>query len=199
MEKYGILGGTFDPVHNAHIELAEYAYRELGLTKVVFIPAYIPPHKRGKKITDEHHRLNMVKLAVEGLPYFEVSDIELRLKGASYTSRTLEVLDNGMAKLVFIVGADSFMNLDTWHDPQSIFDRAEIACACRNGVDREMLRRKAGEYEEKYGGTSLLLNMPDTDISSTQIRELIRTGKNPSEYIPTAVWDYIKLNGLYTD
>lgn len=199
MKKYGILGGTFDPIHNAHIELAQYAYRELGLDSVMFIPAYIPPHKRNRRITDEQHRLNMVRLATAMYTYFEVSDIELRLKGASYTARTLTELNDGQSQLIFIVGADSFMNLETWHTPEIIFANADIACACRNGVDKETLIIKAQEYKERYNGTTYILDMPDTDISSTHIREIIRAGGNPSNYIPSAVWNYIQENGLYTD
>lgn len=197
MEKIGILGGTFDPIHNAHIELAEYAYRELGLSKVIFIPAYIPPHKRDRKIADENHRLNMAKLAVKEHPDFSVSDIELRLKGASYTSRTLSALDNGRCRLVFIVGADSFMSLDTWHEPEIIFEKADIACACRNGVNKKTLTARAQKYRECYNGKCYILDMPDTDISSTHIREMIMHGQNPSCYISPAVWEYIKKNRLY--
>lgn len=199
MEKIGILGGTFDPIHNAHIELAEYAYRELGLSKVIFIPAYIPPHKRDRKITDEHHRLNMARLASKDYPYFEVSDIELKLMGASYTSRTLTALDDGFHRLVFIVGADSFMNLESWHEPEIIFEKADIACACRNGVDKKTLIAKGEEYKKRYNCKSCILDMPDTDISSTHIREMIIEGKDPSRYVSRDVWNYIKKNRLYMD
>ena len=199
MNRSGILGGTFDPIHNAHIELAEYAFNELDLQKVIFIPAYIPPHKRNKKIADEHHRLNMTKLAVSVHPYFEVSDIELRMSGASYTSRTLTELYDESSRLIFIVGADSFMSLDTWNRPDVIFEKADIACACRDGVSRDTLIEKAEEYTRKYNGKSYILDMPDTDISSTDIREIIRTGGDPSEYVSPDVWNYIKENGLYRD
>lgn len=194
---WGILGGTFDPVHLAHIRLAEHAFRELELEKVIFIPAYIPPHKTDRAITDKRHRLEMTRLAVEDYKEFEVSDMELRLSGASYTARTLTLLAGQHERLVFILGADSFMALDGWYRPEIIFARAEIACACRDGIDIGTLKDRADFYREKYGAVTHLLHMDDTDISSTEIRRLIANGQDISGYVPAAVCEYIRGNGLY--
>lgn len=192
----GIFGGTFDPVHNAHLELAGCAYKELDLEKVIFIPAYIPPHKQGRKITDEHHRMNMLELALAGHEEYEISDIEIQMKGASYTARTLTILKEKYDKLFFILGADSFLALEKWYHPEIIFQKAHIACASRNDVDISCLEEKAHYYEAKYGGVCKILHMSDTPISSTLIREQIANGIKP-DCIPDAVYDYIEENRLY--
>lgn len=194
---WGILGGTFDPVHLAHIRLAEHAFRELELEKVIFIPAYIPPHKTDKAITDKRHRLEMTRLAVEDYKEFEVSDMELKLSGTSYTARTLTLLAEQHDRIVFILGADSFMALDSWYRPEIIFARAEIACACRDGIDIGTLKDRAVFYKEKYGAVTHFLHMDDTDISSTEIRRFIADGQDISGYVPAAVYEYIRENGLY--
>lgn len=194
---WGILGGTFDPVHFAHIRLAEHACRELELEKVIFIPAYIPPHKTDRAITDGRHRLEMTRLAVRDYEKFEVSDMELKLSGASYTARTLTLLAKRHGRLVFILGADSFMALEGWYHPEIIFARAEIACACRNGIDAAGLRERADFYKEKYKAATHILCMDDTDISSTEIRRLASDGQDISAYVPAAVCGYISENGLY--
>lgn len=194
---WGILGGTFDPVHLAHIRLAEHAIAELELEKVIFIPAYIPPHKADRAITDETHRLEMTRLAVRAYSEFEVSDIELKLSGASYTARTLTLLAKRHKRLVFILGADSFMALDSWYRPEIIFARAEIACACRNGIALETLKDMADFYRKKYNAVTHLLCMDDTDISSTAIRRRAAEGRDISAFVPVAVCEYIYEKGLY--
>lgn len=196
---WGILGGTFDPIHLAHLRLASHAYRELGLEKVIFMPSYIPPHKIGRNITSEQHRLAMTRLAIEEYGCFEVSDMELGLSGASYTARTLTLFHEEHERLVFIVGADSFMALDDWYHPEIIFENAEIACACRDGISADRLNDRAKFYKDKYGGISHILRMEDTDISSTAIRRMLADGKDVSSYIPKAVCEYIRQNGLYMD
>lgn len=193
----GILGGTFDPVHNGHIRLAETAYDELNLSKVIFMPAYIPPHKKNKKITDDTHRINMVKRAVEDIAFFEVSDMEIKMQGESYTARTLSFLEQEYSNMVFIVGADSFMSLDKWYHPEIIFSKADIAYACRDGMDFSILENKADEYQKKYNARCHMLHMPDIDISSTDIRERIKCGRTVEDIVPKEVYKYIKENKLY--
>jgi nicotinate-nucleotide adenylyltransferase len=193
----GIFGGTFDPIHNGHIKLALTAYRELCLDKVIIIPAYIPPHKTDKKISAEIHRVNMTKLAVKEYPFFEVSTLEIDRKGKSYTADTLTTLKEQYERLVFILGADSYMALDSWYHPEIIFDKAEIACAYRDGIDRKVLEEKADEYRAKYNGISHILGMPDTDISSSEIRAMLLENKDVKGLVPDIVIKYIKDNKLY--
>ncbi len=193
----GIFGGTFDPVHNGHIRLAETAYGELGLDRVIFIPAYIPPHKSDRSITSEVHRLGMLKTALEDIPYMDVSDIEICRKGRSYTADTLAILKKTYENIIFIMGADSFMALEEWYRPEQIFRLAKIACAYRDGTGRKLLLEKASYYEKKYDAECYVLHMPDTDISSSSIREIIKSHKDFSGLVPKKTADYIKENGLY--
>ena len=195
--RIGIMGGSFDPIHNAHIKLAEYAYKELNLEKVIFIPAYIQPFKKDRKVTDEVHRVRMLKLALMEYKEFEVSDIEIQMKGESYTARTLEALSKTYSNMVFILGADSYETLDKWYHPEQIFKYASIACAHRDGSTPEHLNKLSQEYGQRYNGTTYFLHMPDTDISSTDIRRAICEGKDVTNIIPRNVFEYIRENGLY--
>lgn len=195
----GIFGGTFDPIHNGHIKLALTAYRELCLDKVIIIPAYIPPHKTENKITDEIHRVNMTRLAVEEYPFLEVSTLEIDRKGKSYTADTLTTLKEQYNRLVFILGADSYMALEGWYHPEIIFKKAEIACAYRDGIDRTVLEEMADKYKRQYNGVSHILGMPDTDISSTDIRKMISQDEDVKGLVPDIVMTYIKDNKLYEE
>lgn len=195
----GIFGGTFDPIHNGHIKLALTAYRELCLDKVIIIPAYIPPHKTENKITDEIHRVNMTRLAVEEYPFIEVSTLEIDRKGKSYTADTLTTLKEQYNRLVFILGADSYMALEGWYHPEIIFKKAEIACAYRDGIDRTVLMEMADKYKRQYNGVSHILGMPDTDISSTDIRKMISQDEDVKGLVPDIVMTYIKDNKLYEE
>ena len=196
--KIGIMGGSFDPVHNAHIKLAQYAYEELSLEKVIFIPAYIQPFKQDNNVTPAIHRLNMLRLALKEYPYFTVSDIEINMKGNSYTARTLEELNKSFDNMVFILGADSYLSIDRWYHPEIIFRYAQIACAHRDGVTSEILLDKSREYEKKYNGVTHFLSMPDTDISSTDIRHKLQRGMDITNLIPKTILEYISENRLYT-
>lgn len=197
MARIGVLGGSFDPVHDAHIKLAECAYRELSLDKVIFMPAYIQPFKTNCNVTDELHRYNMLRLATEKYPYFEVSDLEISLKGTSYTARTLTELNKDYSEIVFILGADSYLSLSKWYKPEVIFQIATIACAVRDDVDMSELIAREKEYLREYNGHTVFLKMPRTDISSTDIRNCIAKGDNPTGVINEKVYSYIKENGLY--
>ena len=197
MGKVGILGGSFDPVHNAHIKLAECAYKELKLDKVIFMPAHIQPFKANNKVTDESHRLNMLKLAVEKYTYFEVSDLEIRMGGKSYTARTLSELKKEYEELVFILGADSYLSLSRWYMPEKIFELAEIACAVRDDVNMSALKQKKSEYSKTFLGRTSFLKMERTDISSTEIRNAILNNETITDLIDEKVYAYIRENKLY--
>lgn len=193
----GILGGTFDPIHFGHLKLAEHAKKELDLDKIIFIPAHIPPHKKAKTVSDDIHRLNMVERALSAYDDFLCSDFEIKLGGDSYTARTLSILSEEYDNPVFILGADSYMALETWYHPEIIFEKAAIACAVRDDVDKTLLMKKSEYYSQKYNAKSFFLNMPKFDISSTLIRELIKSGRSISEYVPETVSSYIEENKLY--
>src|SRR5690554_331928 len=123
MKKIGILGGTFDPIQNAHLVLAECSYEQFDLDRVWFMPSKNPPHKINKYIESKEHRSNMIKLAIEDNPHFEFSDFELMRQGLTYTTDTLLMLNQEYTdvKFYFIIGEDSLFDLENWKKPHLLF------------------------------------------------------------------------------
>lgn len=199
MKKIGILGGTFDPIHNAHIQTALYFYDYLGLDKVIFIPANIPPHKEKLSSTTAIDRLKMCKLALKGYLDFEVSDIEICRGGESYTFETLYELRKIYSSYMFyfILGADMFITIDKWKNPQKIFDSAVLCTVQRNDIDKNILIKYAKKIE-KLGAKSIISDFKPDNVSSTNIRSKIYNNKDISNLVPCAVEDYIYKNKLYT-
>ena len=122
MRRIGILGGTFDPVHNGHLLLGEQAYREYGLDEIWFMPSHVPPHKKDHFITDGAARIRMLELATESIPYFTVSDFEMGREGNTYTAQTLALLKEAYPdiEVYFIIGADSLYQLESWYHPEQV-------------------------------------------------------------------------------
>lgn len=199
MGRTGIMGGTFNPVHIAHIKMAESAYRQAGLDRVVFMPSKNPPHKKDISIIPEKHRGAMVKLAVRGIPYFEYSDFEFKREGITYSATTLELLhmQNPQEEYFFIMGGDSFFQIESWYMPGQIMEYATIIATGRNGAGKRQMEAYAKELENKYNARILLVDMPQMDISSSCIRKIILSGGDASMYLPEGVWEYIKNNRCY--
>lgn len=200
-EKIGILGGTFDPVHNAHLMAAEVARKSTGLGRVVLMPAGAPPHKEARTLTAGEHRLAMARLAVGGLPGYEVSDFEIRTPGIDYTVDTLRALraTAGGARLYFIVGGDSLLYLDQWREPGSLLSLASFIAVYRPGFPFGELERKRDELVGRFGGEILLAECPGMDISSTEIRRRVAAGEDVSSLVPVPVGAYIREHGLYRE
>ncbi len=199
--RVGILGGTFDPVHLAHLRLAEDARESLALDEVLFVPAGDPwrksdPHgPSGRRITAAEHRLAMLTLAVAGNDDFAISEIELRRDGPTYTADTLEQLAGERLddEFWFIVGADALADMPNWHEPERIVAHATLAVAARAGeaVDPGMIGVPGiGERVEKFA-------MPRMDISSTDIRERVAAGRSIRYLVPPEVERYIAAHQLY--
>lgn len=197
MERWGIIGGTFDPIHLAHIYIANEAMIKLHLDKVIFMPAGSPPHKVSKRITEASLRFNMVKAAIEGLEGFEVSDYEIKSKEISYTYKTLEAFSDDNRELFFITGADCLVNLEKWRNVDRILELCNLVVFYRPGYYTYELNEKKAYIEEKYNCNIVMLNIIGKDISSTEIRECIRENKNIDKLIPEKVVNIIKENGLY--
>ena len=186
----GILGGTFDPPHYGHIALAEAAIRELELSRVIFIPANIPPHKNTKIISSKDHRFNMLKLSLEGREEFAISDIEYRREGPSYTIDTILRLKEQFPDddFCFLLGADNVLEMEEWYHPDKIFETVIVAAVNRPGfVPR-------GKFVSKVR----YFDMEPVDISSTHIRERVRDGKDITGMVPPVVEDYIREQCLYS-
>jgi len=191
LPRLGILGGTFDPPHNGHIAIARAALKECNLQKIIFIPAKYPPHKPIEKVTSEPDRLNMLKLAVKDHAEFEVSDIELKRDGLSYTIETLREIRkrNPGIEIVFIIGADNISEMESWFKPDEILNTATVVAFNRPGF------APAGRFKSLIK----MFKMPPVNISSTEIREKVKAGKTVSELVPIAVNDYLRNNSLYKD
>ncbi|NLJ90096.1 MAG: nicotinate-nucleotide adenylyltransferase [Clostridiales bacterium] len=200
MRKIGIMGGTFDPIHNAHLVLAECSYEQFGLDIVWFMPSKNPPHKNEKKIESKEHRSNMIKVGIEDNSHFEFSDFELRRQGLTYTVDTLTML-NDMYKdttFYFIMGEDSLFSLETWKNPEQLFKLANIIIARRGFHDEQIIIDRIAYLESKYQTKSIkLLESPISNLSSNFIRSNVKKNKSIKYYVPKKVEEYIYQNKLY--
>ena len=187
--KIGILGGTFDPLHQGHLQLARAAKTQYGLDKVIFMPAFIPPHKAAHRdLTPAPYRLRMVQLAVQGEAGFEAGDLELNRPEISYTVDTLRALEGLYPKASFylILGADAAAGMRDWKEPEEIFKRAHILAAARPGFSLP-------------GNPKIqTIKMPSCDLASTALRAAIGRGERPGpEQMPEAVAQYLFSLNLY--
>jgi nicotinate-nucleotide adenylyltransferase len=197
-QRIGVFGGTFDPPHKGHIKIALCAKRLMKLQKVVFVVSYRPPHKKDMVHTPFPHRFEMVCLAVADHPNFEASDVEKRLRGTSYTIRTLRYFQRRYpsARLYLIIGADSLSEISTWRDLPGILETAEIITFPRVGYrlwKTEKLRRIIGISGMKKIESGILKTRPIT-VSSTGIRSLLEEGKSVSKLVPPRVAQYLRKN-----
>jgi nicotinate-nucleotide adenylyltransferase len=187
--KLGILGGLFDPIHYGHLALSRHALEQLNLTKVLLIPSHNPPHR--EEISDYTHRLRMTEIAVEKDDGLEASDLESHIEGQSYTLKTLKRLRKQYPEftLYFLIGSDNLKKMEDWYKPEEIMSLAQVVMAKRPGEE--------GSAPGKYRERIIEIDMPPVDISSTQIREAVRSGRPIDKLVPEKVAQYIKGNNLY--
>lgn len=199
MKKTGILGGTFDPVHRGHLQMAEAAFRQAGLDQVLFMPAKVPPHKRGRSITAAAQRADMIRLAIGERPGFVYSDFELQREGTTYTADTLQLLQDSHPEqeYYFILGGDSLFHLEEWYHPEKIMERSVLLAISRYGISRERMNQQVEMLTAKYHARIQIVEMPRMDISSSEIREYVRRGQSIDGLVPGQVADYIRRHGLY--
>ena len=193
MTKKAIFGGTFDPIHIAHLHVAHKAKEDLGLETVIFMPSANPPHKQGRKLTDPYLRYEMVKMAIRGEPGFQISDYELNSTGLSYTYKTLQHFNEAEPETDwhFIAGLDSLVDVHKWQHADEIFELCNFVVYNRTGYDFKDMK------ENKYFKKSVLLEMPILDISSTQIRDDIESGRHVGSLLPEPVDNIIRELKLY--
>ncbi len=187
----GILGGTFDPPHLAHLVAAETAFRQLGLEIVTLIPAGNPWQKAGRAVSDPRHRIAMTELSILGIDYLEVDDREVRRRGASYTIDTVESFASA-DEIVLIVGADAAAGIDTWHRPDDLRARATFAVMPRDGVATRDVVAAVGQAQVTW------LRTPELAISSTELRHRVARGDSIRFLVADAVWRYVDDQRLYT-
>jgi nicotinate-nucleotide adenylyltransferase len=211
--RLGIFGGTFDPIHLGHCRAAEEMGQELNLDKVFLIPAALPPHKSKEPVSPFQDRLEMARLAVGRPGLLEVLDIEGDRAGFSYSIQTLKEIDNlfgGRAELFFILGVDAFLEIETWKDYRNLFQYANFVVIARGTVGRKDLEPVLRQLDPltplNDDPDTLKLNTGKTlfvrattlmDISSTQIRHLVSSGKSIRFLVPEPVMSYIEKKGLY--
>ncbi len=196
--RIGIMGGTFNPIHNGHIALAKAAYERFSLDKILFMPS-------GKSYMKEHvlensKRVAMVARAIEEIPYFELSTIEVDRVGNTYTCETLQQLkqQNPDTQYFFIMGADSLFYIEKWKNPEMIYSLATLVCMVRDDYDMADIRKKGAELTKK-GASILYLDIPQIAISSTEIRKKVENHQSISNLVPEKVEEYILQEHLYEE
>jgi nicotinate-nucleotide adenylyltransferase len=210
----GILGGTFDPIHYGHIGVAEAAVAALGLSRMYVVTANVPPHRR-QPVASPFQRYAMVVLAIGHRPGWRASDMELRLEGPSYTSDTLaRYLQRGYqhTELFFVIGADAFADIATWHDYPHILDAANFAVVSRPGLSVTALADRlpalaprmtrapfvVSDTSDTSDTLIFLIDAPTPEVSGTAIRARREAGESIDGLVPPLVQQYIEQHGLYT-
>lgn len=212
MRSIGILGGTFDPIHHGHLRLALEACEKLGLDQVRLVPLNIPPH-RSKPVASADHRVAMIKLAITDQPRLCIDECELERNDVSYTIETVRSLrrDHETTPLCLIVGHDAFNKIDTWHQWESLLDYVHIIVANRPGESIDDAPEQVLEWTQKHftknlsdinnkpNGFIYFIEIPMLDISSSQIREILKNNQSVDELLPLNTLSYIKSHNLYQD
>ena len=190
----GLFGGTFDPIHNGHIEAANSAHLILKLDKVIMVPAGDPYLKRSKLVASPKERYRMVSLAIRKIPSLEVSDIEIFRSGPSYTIDTVRELKREGHEVIVLLGTDSIIDMDKWQDPDLLHSECEVVGLSRPGFQIDKSKSYLSR-QRKYSLRTIEVNSPE--ISSTRVRNLIQDGVDVADLIPQEVNEYIKKEKLY--
>ena len=208
--KIGLMGGTFDPVHNAHLIAAQTVLKLCGLDLVQLLPTNNPPHKMNLSISKASDRLSMLRLAVHGLSHIEVSTIELDRPGTTYTVDTLRLLhlENSFNPICstqneyfYIIGADVVFDLLNWKDCEAVFKMCSFIAMLRPGFERAQYDRQVQELQSVHAVKIACVEIPQMDISSTEIRRCFAEGRESEaeSNLPKEVFEYIKQHGLYRE
>jgi nicotinate-nucleotide adenylyltransferase len=192
MSKVGIFGGTFDPIHLGHLITAQSVRELRNLEKIIFIPAFISPHKGDVKTTSAEERLDIIKLAIYGIPFFDYSDIEMKKGGVSYTIDTLKELKKIYDELEIIIGYDNIFTFHAWKEPDEIMKMAKVI----------VLKRKSShppQFEDKYYKQAVFVQTRGIEISATDIRERVKNVMPINFLVTPAVMEYIYKHKLYIE
>jgi nicotinate-nucleotide adenylyltransferase len=208
--RVGILGGTFDPIHRGHLDLAAAACTTLGLTEMVIVTSNVPPH-RPQPVASSFHRFAMVAFAIQEHPEWRASDLELRYDAPSYTARTLNRFHQRgyqSSELFFVIGADAFLDIASWRDYPNILESAHFVVVSRPGFRVSELperlpqlaprmRTDARDAANSASPLIILIDAPTADVSSTAIRSRLAEGQSIAGLVPAGVGQHIEQHGLY--
>ena len=193
IQRLGVYGGTFDPIHAGHLAMARGVVEHCALDRLLFVPSARPPHKRGHAVAPPDDRYRMAQLAARDDPRFEVSDAEINRPGLSYTVDTLKALREIYGEACafhLVIGADSLLEIDTWHAPDRVFELTTVVTVPRPGKDLAGL-------DPRWLDRVVTLRLPEIDISSTDIRRRAGAGLPIAHLVPEEVAGYIEERGLY--
>jgi nicotinate-nucleotide adenylyltransferase len=191
MKRIGILGGTFNPIHIGHLAVAQWAYEQLKLDKVIFVPSYLPPHKSGRGVLSPKHRFEMVAIAIKDNPHFEVSDFEIQKGGKSYSIDTVRFFKSAFpegTKLYFIIGEDALSTLPGW---KNVADLAQMATF--------VVINRPGAQQIKSKVPVKFIPMLGIDVSASYVRKCFTAGKSVKYFLPENVLKYIKRHHLFDE
>lgn len=215
MARIAVLGGSFNPVHYGHLLLADDVLERLGLARVLFVPAAVPPHKPAAQLAPAADRLEMVRVAIAGHPRFAVSDLELRRTGLSYTVDTLQALATGGDTLFLVIGSETFLDLLAWREPRRVASLARLVVIPRAGsafdpesaaaqkvlreigVEGGFVHADAGQEVPARG--VLIVHAASLPLSASELRQRVREGRSLAFRMPPAVIEYIRTRGLYRE
>lgn len=198
LSRIGLFGGTFDPVHIGHLILCQEAHYQLGLDRILLLPAADPPHKRDRQVTPVSHRIEMLSLAIKDVAYLSINRVDVDRPGPHYSVDTVQILQaelGDQADLYFLMGMDSLRNLPTWHRPEWLAAHCNLVTFQRAGVELDWasLERSLPGIHRKVS----ILAMPELEISSRDIRRRIQEGRPIRYMVPESVAEYIRTKGIY--
>ena len=199
MRSLGILGGTFDPIHYGHLIAAEHVHYEFGLDRILVVPNANPPHKENSEVLDADRRYHMVELAIKNNPILELSSLEMKKQGFSYTVDTVDHYRNQFpgTEIYFITGADSLFFMDTWKDLRRLVELCTFIVVTRPGYSIDRKNEVLEKLPHTLWDKMKQLQIPGLDISSSDIRKRVAEGKPIKYLLPLQVEEYILAQGLY--
>ncbi|MFL0267802.1 nicotinate-nucleotide adenylyltransferase [Candidatus Clostridium radicumherbarum] len=201
MPNKGLFGGTFDPIHFGHLYIAEEALYKLNLDSILFMPTGNPPHKTDREITEAYIRYELVRMAIKDEERFNLSSFEIDEKGLSYTYKTLDYLKNKEpdTNWFLVTGGDCLMELDSWKNVDEIFKLCTLVVFNRLGYEKGNILKQKKIVEERYNVKIIFLNINPLDISSTNIKKMLKEGRNVNHLLPLNVLNTISELGLYKE
>lgn len=202
MQRVGIFGGTFDPIHIGHLILAEEAWFQLKLDCIYLVPAGDPPHKRNRKLSPAYHRVRMIQLAIEGIDYLRVSRVDVDRPGPHYTSDMVRLLRQQLSAevgdavdLYFLMGMDSLRDLPTWHEASWLVENCKLVALSRHDVELDWQKLEAALPGVRQ--RVIILDMPELEIASNNLQMRVQNGQPIRHQVPRPVEEYIYEQGLY--